>query len=325
MIAFLILFIIMCLIGTRKNSGTSISEPLSPQNVCALRGIMAIEIVLGHTYGARNGTELLYLNDRIGIWPVGVFLFLSGYGLMYSLHHKKDYLKDFFKKRIIKRVFFPYVLVFFIRYALVYGQQNVVKVFAYDLLSNWFVTEIIIIYILWRISYTIFNEKHALGFLLIIILIFNAIGCWAGISTRWYASTACFVLGIILEKIEPQMYLTIYKKYIIVAISIFFLVLCSVLFLCIGDNNSGIMCVCMNVTCISVCVIVYLVLSVLSIGNEMTLFWGENSWEIYLLHPTILYCMKNIEINNIFVWMVLYISGISIAAWCIHQFIIGRK
>ena len=52
--------------------------------------------------------KLIYLGPvfsqffDFGTYAVAVFFFLSGYGLTYSCIYKKNYLKDFLKKRLLQ-------------------------------------------------------------------------------------------------------------------------------------------------------------------------------------------------------------------------------
>lgn len=75
----------------------------------ALRGICAIEIMPGHI-GIATESMVLYPNRKAGILFVGIFFALSGYGLMYSMKNKKDYLQTFWKRRIPKILVPAYVV-----------------------------------------------------------------------------------------------------------------------------------------------------------------------------------------------------------------------
>ena len=92
--------------------------PLCLNNTIPLRGILAVEIVLGHTYGVIHDNTLLYFNDRIGVWVVGLFFFLSGYGLGYNFHRKVNYLDKFICKRV-GRILVPFFLMFIDRKSVV--------------------------------------------------------------------------------------------------------------------------------------------------------------------------------------------------------------
>lgn len=53
-----------------------------------------IVIMIGHI-GLATGSIVLYPNRKAGILFVGIFFMLSGYGLIYSVDNKPEYLKHF--------------------------------------------------------------------------------------------------------------------------------------------------------------------------------------------------------------------------------------
>lgn len=73
---------------------------LSKSTTNALKGISAIEIMIGHL-GIATGWMLLYPNRKAGILFVGLFFFISGYGLMFSYLRNKNYLKNFLIKKVV--------------------------------------------------------------------------------------------------------------------------------------------------------------------------------------------------------------------------------
>ena len=87
-------------------------EALSLDNTLVVRGFAAISVVLCHT-----GIPVFY---RHGYLFVAIFYFFSGYGLMYGILKKKDYLKGFLKKRFLSLMIpywvatLLYILLFFI-------------------------------------------------------------------------------------------------------------------------------------------------------------------------------------------------------------------
>ena len=78
----------------------------------SLRGLSAIEITLGHI-GIATQSIFLFPNRKAGILFVGIFFFLSGYGLIYSLKNKENYISNFFRKRFFK-IFLPAYTVYMI-------------------------------------------------------------------------------------------------------------------------------------------------------------------------------------------------------------------
>lgn len=80
---------------------------LSPNNTKALKGIMAIAVVLSHIYTSgvfrfESSALAFIFGSVLGYVPVSVFFFLSGYGLMCSYKSKgKDYIRHFPRNRLL--------------------------------------------------------------------------------------------------------------------------------------------------------------------------------------------------------------------------------
>lgn len=105
MTVVLFLWLILIAIGIRHNKNSE-SDVLCQGNAMALRGICAIEIMMGHLE-VETGSVVLYPNRKAGILFVGIFLALSGYGLMYSVSNKVNYLRHFFLRRLLIRLLLP--------------------------------------------------------------------------------------------------------------------------------------------------------------------------------------------------------------------------
>lgn len=314
MLIFLIILLILCLYKTKfaANRNSYHMQPLEVQNVIPLRGILALEIVLGHTYGHVKDS-LLYFNNRIGVWVVGIFFFLSGYGLMLSLHRKENYLKKFIIKRI-GRIFIPFFLFFLVNCVLGFS-NNLFRA----LLADWFVTEVMIIYFLWYLLYKYLPEKYAFLILFVLILLLNIYGCYYDIGSRWYGSTACFLSGILYEKMEEKIIVCCKTNYSKVMTVVVFLFLSGGILFLINESNIVVSAVMINSTCILLSGMICLLLMKFTIGNIITRFLGNISWEIYVSHRTFLFLFDKIEISNHFVYMCLLFGSIVIASWLLFQ------
>lgn len=75
-------------------------QTLSVTQSISLKGISAIEIMIGHL-GIATGLRILYPGRKAGILFVGIFFMISGYGLMYSYLYRPGYMKHFLRKRIV--------------------------------------------------------------------------------------------------------------------------------------------------------------------------------------------------------------------------------
>jgi len=90
-------------------------DPLSLDTSKAVKGFAALYIVFGHIAQALKGeNDILYFFTETGVLFVGMFFFLSGYGLYTNLKTKENYLKGFLKKRLITVLvpFYVCILVF---------------------------------------------------------------------------------------------------------------------------------------------------------------------------------------------------------------------
>lgn len=318
MLIFLIMLLMLCLYKTKfiTDKNNFQMSPLKMENVLPLRGLLALEIVLGHTYGHAPDSRLLYFNNRIGVWVVGIFFFLSGYGLMLSLHEKKNYLRGFPIKRI-GSIFLPFLLMFLVNHILGFGNSLLQA-----LIDDWFVTEVMIVYLLWYLLYKYLPEKCALSILIVLTLILNIYGCYNNIGSRWYGSTACFSVGILFEKYEDVITSRCrgnYWKAVLVNILLF---LTGGFLFIISEGNTAVSAVMINFTCILLCGIVCLLFMKFTIGNRVTNFLGKISWEIYVCHRTFLHLYDkygSVKTIGQFVYMCVLFGSIVIASWALFQ------
>lgn len=101
MIILLISWLLLILTGSKfADKNQFYKNVLSENQSNALRGICAIEIMLGHI-GIATESLLLYPYRKAGILFVGIFFMLSGYGLSYGVSYKEKYLEHFFLNRVI--------------------------------------------------------------------------------------------------------------------------------------------------------------------------------------------------------------------------------
>lgn len=70
-------------------------------------------IVLSHYYPILGISEIgsFWMLGCIAFLGVALFLFLSGYGAMYSKIHKPNYLNGYLRKRVY-RLYIPFIFVF---------------------------------------------------------------------------------------------------------------------------------------------------------------------------------------------------------------------
>ena len=84
----------------------------SLENMKSLQGFAALGVLLHHIsqeyFFQEEGVLSAFVNA--GVYFVAIFFFCSGYGLLKSLDTKKDYLKGFIGKRVVKSLVIPFYI-----------------------------------------------------------------------------------------------------------------------------------------------------------------------------------------------------------------------
>lgn len=323
MIIIILGWIALILVGLKiKDRG--IEDALGIQQCNILKGICAVEILIGHI-GFITEEPLLFLNRKAGVLFVGIFFFLSGYGLMHSKEHKFNYLKGFFLKKaisILGPAYAIYVLFQIIDWFLsgnigyVYNIINPVRFFY---ANNWFIWEIILFYLLFGVIYRIKNTMLANGILVVISLALIAIGFIAKIENPWYGSTLCFAAGILFYQYRESVSLFLWKYWLMsivagTALVVFF----TLAFFILGNESIIGNPASRNLAAIFFCITTVTALCKVCIGNKAATYLGNCSYEIYLIHPYILAELRG-RIIEPFLYAVIVVIVTIILAWLIKS------
>lgn len=170
----------------------------------SLRGIFALEIVIGHC--VRYESCLLTPLGNFMLISVGYFFFISGYGLARSYYTKSDYLNSFVRHRILKLILLAIdalIIVTLIAYIspIETGFKNIPSdplVFAKSALvrTNWYMRELLILYVCFYVIFR-YIKKHRIELMCIIIVLICAVLYVTGYTRCWFASISCFPFGIV--------------------------------------------------------------------------------------------------------------------------------
>lgn len=179
-----------------------------------LKFIAALIVVIGHQAGFYcSPNEVFARETGLGSCCVSFFLFMSGYGLLFSLVKKKQQLSfAWLKKRMVKLMvpaftaMFLYVLVEVLLNKEVDWGNLLTYWFVSDvnLRYGWYVSEIIVLYMAFFAFYKCFSQKRATLLIslsiVIAMIIMLAIKC-----AIWYVlGLPCFVSGLILAKCDVE-------------------------------------------------------------------------------------------------------------------------
>lgn len=293
-------WIVMVLGCINKNEKTQ--EPLCMDTSMALRGLCAVEILLGHV-GLLNHNPALFANRRAGILIVGVFFMLSGYGLSYGYNRKEGYLKNFLVKRI-SAILIPSLLVIFAdrMISILVFEQKYSSVYEFMGMSaaTWYIYELIVLYILFYICSLFMNDKAYIPVLFISVL-FVVTAYFLKVEEFYYGSTLCFPFGMltynfyeknrnISNNISPYTYIYIYNVLIVVLLGASVLIF----FKCEGSFVGET--VARNIAALCFCLLLLFVLEHFALKGKIVGWLGTLSLEIFLLHQPVEHGLVNIGI-----------------------------
>lgn len=183
-----------------------------------LKDCLAILILLHHIFEFMDCAAVVY-PVRLGHCFVAMFFFISGYGLRKSLVSKDNYLKGFLYRRILK-TYSPFAVATVlyvvarnavgIRYSIVEIFKSLVGLYTIVNFS-WFIFEIIILYIMFYISYK-FLGAHQELVLSILCCVFIVTTFVLKLDSYWYVSTLAFPVGVLFSKDESALRSVFFRK-----------------------------------------------------------------------------------------------------------------
>ena len=206
MVFIIFAFMILIFWGAKYET-QYIENVFSIKNMCAIRGICAVEIVIGHIGTVFGNEILLFPFRKAGVLIVGLFFFLSGYGLLYNLEHKKDYLSGFLKRRFIS-ILLPLLIVSIIAGILyiittqIYGIELLKTILKTS--SWWYVWELLGGYVFFYVFNRLFDIKRALLSMFMVTVISILCFYFSGATNPWYGSTICYPVGMLIKLKEES-------------------------------------------------------------------------------------------------------------------------
>lgn len=313
----LLSWLLLIFVGIKYNKEKN-PIPLDIDTTLALKGISAIEIMLGHI-GKNTGSIILFPNRKAGILFVGIFFALSGYGLMYSIDNKKNYQNVFLKQRIIKIVL-PAYLIYILRTVLLQEPLSyIVNIRIFFEETNWYVWEILVLYTIFYLFAKI-SLKNISITLFFFSIVFVVIAYILKIDIPWYGSTLCFPLGIYYYLYNDK----IYKYYVttnqymrVIFVSSIALFIGISTFFMLGESFIGYV-VARNIASTSFVILAFFLLYSFRIENKISKWLGKYSYEIFLIHFVYLKVFK--AINNPFMYALIVIMTTIASAYLFATF-----
>ena len=269
------------------------AEILSKSDTYILRGFAAIAVMIAHyvTYCMREAEDF---GGLISVWKwagglgVCIFFYSSGYGLLVSTANK-EVNKQFLWKRI-KSILPTYWLLRLIPALLLNEMKNGVLYFILYVVGikrpAWFVTEILLVYLLFYISAQISKKKEILV-MTVMLAAMSFVFFLLVFEAMWYNANLLFALGMIFARYKEFIINWFSKKYFLKVIVVFFL-FCMLAGIFVILKEKGISCDGMKLLAGGlVCIVLFQILIKLKLESSSMTFIGKNSLQLYLIHSNI--------------------------------------
>ncbi len=304
----------------------------------ALKGLFAIYIVFHHlcTYLA-DYYPSFYAYKYLGFLMVAGFFAISGYGLMYGVLNKENYLKGFVKKRLLS-ILIPYYFIdiFYVLAKIIKNEITVKYIISAAFgLNLWYVFVITILYLTFYFSFKFFSKNKAIYFVTGFAILYFAV-CYVlhkfvginGIGFWWYNCVICFPMGMWYCKCKRQIDEFLQKRYMLYWFVTIALIWLLYPYIC-RNFNEGIPFVLVAETACSAIFTLFIILFSykFQIGNKVLNICGDLSLELYLSHALfVLSLRRNVSIfgirlyvENNLLYFVLILAGTFVFSLVIHK------
>ncbi len=310
----------------KKNEYTEI---LNKNDTYVLRGFAAVAVMIAH-YVVYSMAEAGDLRGLISVWKwagglgVCIFFFCSGYGLLLSTANK-EINKQFLWKRL-KSILPTYWLLRLMSALLLNEMKNGVWDFILYVVGikrpAWFVTEILLVYLLFYISVKVSKKKEILV-MTVMLTVMSFFFFLLGFEAMWYNANLLFALGMIFARYKESCIHWFCEKYFLKMVVVFFL-FCLLAGIFVTLKINGISCDGIKLLAGGgVCIILFQVLIKLKLESVSMIFIGRNSLQLYLIHSNIwAFCSQ----GNVFVNVQLkFCICVAMSLLCVWLYDVGRR
>ena len=308
---------------------------ISKENASILKGLLAVIIVCGHCRNnmtTLNNTMLGMALTASGYLSVGVFFFLSGYGIETQFMLRgKGYLQSFPYSRLFK-IFTVYALAVVFYTAinfLLFGEFSVIDFFwslffgRTVLVYGWYFQAILLMYLLYYINKKVFKENSQWVGAIAAVALYACLSVLLSPQPMLYCSAALsFPVGVFLARREHFLCLHKVRKVLIcTGIGILFCITMLVGNLCIGPKPVWVLA--KIISSVLFDLLVVFVITGLSIRCSMLTWLGKISLEIYLVQevPMRLFRSKYMHIANDWLYLVAVLLSAIVLARAVHPVI----
>lgn len=278
----------------------------------AINGIFVMLVFLSHfkQYISIEKYENYYLRffDHMGQLIVVTFLFYSGYGIMFSLMNKQNYLNTVPLRFLKVLIHFHMALLIFFVGGLAAGVRLPISTYLLALIgwdtignSTWFIFAILCLYVFVYIAGSLVKNRYELlvVFVSILCILFIFLLKTAGKSDYWFNTVLCFPAGMFfalnITKIE-QVFSKRILYFVSILISLGIILVCKKLSGHIGNHYVDIFLY--EIKSIAFVWTIVSVTWILAICNPILSWLGGYVFEIYILQRIPMIPLENVAMNK---------------------------
>ena len=311
---------------------------LSNKSTKSLKGILALLIIFHHVSQKITTGEVFSNFSYMGRYIVALFFFLSGYGLFFQYSNNATYMKNFLRKRLT-RILIPFFVFIFIYvfYRATLGEVINMNFFLSFLkehnniiYNGWFINNIIVLYIIFYISFVKKDSKPAFFKVVFLTLVYIFWEVYQSHGDWEYVSTMSFLLGMFWMKKRGVIDRLIERNYFIYLVSFSILVYIfqnyEVILKEIDVSNTYVYYgIAGNLRTMVFVVYFLLLINRLNFSNKYMDFLGGISFEIYMIHGLVMHYFSKFfvssELNDVIYTIVVLLVSI-FSAYYINKIIV---
>lgn len=249
----------------------------------AMRGLFAVEIVIGHV--VRNEQSPVYLIGKFMIISVAFFFFVSAFGMSVSFEKKENYLKHFIKSKCLYLFLIAAVVFCFeaiIGFVLPWDSgligKDIIRRFVIN--TNWYIWEMIAFYLLFYLINRFIKTNGLKLLIMTAASLFIMHFSYVYLYESFYASSLAFPLGMAFGMYYDKICGYLSKPQGIITVILLTLIGLSA-FVFTGDGLIE-MVYLRNMICVASMLILTYIVSVIDFDCRLSRILGKYSTEIYL-------------------------------------------
>lgn len=320
------IFVLLIISGFAYLLPKNSRDYLNPGSTKGLKGILAIGIILHHLSQEVTTGDVFTNFAYMGSYIVSMF-FLSGYGLYVQNSKSKTYLDNFFRKRLLK-ILVPFISIWMIYliYRIGVNKESInfnyfIKLFTVGktvIYNGWFIDVIILIYILFYLSFKfVENKRVAIIINSIFIIIYIIVAIKLHYSFWWYNSILTFILGLVWAKNKDKIDEVIDNNLFIILVGATFFMFVfhnyDIVLIKLGFTSSYMYALAANMDNLIFTLYFTLLVKNINFENKYLLALGGISFELYMIHGLVIQYFARYYISSkvndvIFTVIVLVVS-----------------